>query len=170
MENQIYYHVATNAEHARDFQQFRVGHEYAVGFSVNPFTKIIENSATRDLPMGEVMRGYKAMLRESVFENIRLSNYPNLPSRRSCLWMASSLEGACAWMSRLPHRGNKRVLEIRVLGDGVVHMANEGHLTTGPLNIQELELHAHNYWSGKTADGMAEFLYAGRFRVIREVR
>ncbi|HFF2827990.1 TPA: DUF2441 domain-containing protein [Stenotrophomonas maltophilia] len=113
------------------------------------------------------MRSAAVMLRELAFENLRARMYSVLPSRTSCIWLCDSEESAKYWIKRIPHTGNKRVLEVEIL-EGEPHRSYEQHLTNKFENIKELEVRAHEYWSGR-GSGQCEILFQGVLRVLRQV-
>jgi hypothetical protein len=167
---QTFYHIQTSAAHTEGLRPFVVGQTQTIGGGHNPYYSSIRISATRqraDVSSTDVLRHYAVMLRESVFENIRLKNYASLPSRNQCIWLTDSLPSARYWMGRIPHHGEKRLLEVAAL-DGMFHQANEGHLTNGHENIDEIEQRAHQYWKGEPGTGRSEILFVGKLTVIRE--
>lgn len=167
------YHVQTDAGHARDRTPFREGQILTVGTTHNPFYGAIRISATHerhDVSRQDVRLHLSKMLRESVFESVRLTHQPALPSRTTCLWLAESLEDARYWLGRIDHPGRKRLFEMKLLEGGSLHRAYEGHLTDAPECIHEIEARARRYWRGEPArDGRPELLYAGRLQVLREL-
>lgn len=159
-----YFHIDTQSQHRIQWSQFRLGEELSVGHTINPIYTNWKNSATRaqhGLTTEDVNRSVAVMLRELVFENVRAKEFPTLPSRTNCIWLLDSETAIEYWLHRIPHHGEKRVLEIEIL-DGVLHKAYEEHLTNNLENISELEARAHKYWSGK-GSGQSETLFQGRF-------
>ncbi|WP_439952753.1 DUF2441 domain-containing protein [Cupriavidus taiwanensis] len=116
----------------------------------------------------DIIMSYTIMLRESVFENIRLTKFPTRPSRARCIWLCESEAQAEYWFNRLPHTGTKRLLEIETYS-GSIHKAFEQHLTNVPENIAELERRAVEYWSG-SGSGICEILFTGIISVSREIK
>ncbi|NMY04293.1 DUF2441 domain-containing protein [Pseudomonas sp. WS 5059] len=165
-----YYHIDTESRHRTNWDQFRTGEEYVVGDKINPIYTNWKNSATRvggGITREDVHRSVSVMLRELAFENLRARVYSTLPSRTNCIWLCDSEESARYWIKRLPHSGSKRILEIEIL-EGLTHKAYEQHLTNNLENINELEVRAHNYWSGHGA-GNYEILFQGVMHIAREI-
>jgi hypothetical protein len=165
-----YYHIHTKAEHNEGYPPLQTGTALKIGSILNPYYSRIQNSATRTSPgitTADISRYYSVMLREVVFENLRLREYPVLPSRTTCLWVSKSLEDARYWFNRIPFEGDKKILEIEV-HNGSAHEAWEGHLTNFPENIIETQERARKYWSGRRAnDGRSEVLVAGDIKIMR---
>ena len=163
-----YFHVDTQSSHRARWKQLCVGQQIKIGNDPNPIYTNWMNSATRigqDITASDVEKNYVVMLREMVFENIRLLKHANLPSRKNCIWLCDSEEHARYWISRVPHTGKKRIIEIEQL-DGSLHKGYEQHLTNNRENISELENRAMSYWSG-SGSGQYELLATGLLRVVR---
>jgi hypothetical protein len=166
-----YFHIQAVAPHTTAFRPFSVGGIYTIGGQLNPYLSRLKISATRahpSLPPGETQRSYVFMLRESVFENVRLTCFPHLPSRYMALWMCEDLETARQWHVRLPHQGDRQILEIRLL-EGATHTAYEDHITALPENIDELERRADRYWRGVKGRQLSEVLCTGRIEILRAI-
>lgn len=169
--SRTYFHIQSAAPHTDRFRSFDERGTYAVGKELNPYLSRLKISATRphpSLPPNALAMSYIFMLRESVFENVRRESFPHLPSRYTCLWMCEDMEAARKWNDRLPHKGNRRILEIRPL-EAVTHTAFEDHITDNAENIKELEDRAALYWAGAKGQKLREVLYSGRFEVLRAI-
>lgn len=165
-----YFHIDTESHHRTRWSKFRTGEEYVVGDKINPIYTNWKNSATREgggITGRDVYQSVSVMLRELAFENLRARAYPTLPSRTSCIWLCDSEEYATYWLTRLPHSGSKRILEVEVL-EGLTHKAYEQHLTNNLENINELEVRARNYWLGH-GSGNYEILFQGVMHIAREI-
>lgn len=147
----------------------QVGTEIIIGQDINPIYTNWIKSVTRigtGVTKEDVEKSYIVMLRESVFENMRLRNFPHLPSRTNCLWLCDTESSVHYWKSRIPQKGKKRIFEVRII-NGKIHKAYEEHLTNDKNNISELEEKAWNYWSGK-GSGEYEFLFSGTLLIENE--
>lgn len=115
----------------------------------------------------QFLSSFIKITREMHFENVRVRNFSELPSRQHCIWLAESLEDAQYWKERLVGRVNCRIFRVEV--DGSVFRTNEGHL------IQEAEpfditiQRAKDYWNGRPSNGRNEVLFEGSFRVLEQV-
>ncbi len=169
-----YYHVYTEAPHASTFTPLAPGMTFLVGGKLNPYSLRNANSATRLAPgisSSDITSSYISMLRELVFENVRLSYFPDKPSRKTCLWVTNDLNVAKYWMGRLPHQGKKKIFELELV-DGQVHETWEDYLTTKMENIAELEVRAESYWRGEQpaqSQGEREIMLSGIVKIVREV-
>ncbi|NKF26568.1 DUF2441 domain-containing protein [Pseudomonas sp. BGM005] len=163
------FHIFSHAYH-HQYDQPKIGEIIKTSGEFNPYFRTIENSATcprNDVSQRDVMIHYAKMLREYVFENVRCSLYPHYPSRFRCLWFAKSLEDARYWFSRIPHHGEKVILEVIPQDGAILFEAHEGYLTNNLENAALIRLRALAYWSGAlTEAGKTEVLGEGAFKVV----
>lgn len=161
------FHINTDCPH-NPHRPMQVGDQLHIGNSVNPYFAQIEKSATRvgsGINQSDALRHYSMMLREFVFENVRAETYPELPSRMRGLWLAASFKVATSWLTRIPHHGQKRIVELELL-EGKLHESNEEHLSNDLLNAAEHRKMAEAYWRGTKGNGRAEILVEGQLRVL----
>ncbi|WP_311063068.1 DUF2441 domain-containing protein [Halomonas sp. DWK9] len=102
--------------------------------------------------------------RETHFENIRGAEFPHLPSRLSCMWLASSYEDAISWSQRLSGRKQPQIVKVEV--ENEPFCANEGHLIQDSELTQDTLERARRYWGGKDGGGRTELLYIGKLTVL----
>ncbi|WP_430227677.1 DUF2441 domain-containing protein [Paraburkholderia tropica] len=160
----IFYHLSVKADHAKDFASFEMGGTYLIGSRDSPIGRRWRNSSVRTYDAKIMKYSYQVMLREAVFESMRLKNFPSLPSRYSCLFLSDTLEGAHKWAARIPQEGERQILKLQLL-DGQLHRTNESHLPIEHLNIAELELWAGKYWNGLAGNRLTELLFCGHLTV-----
>lgn len=163
------YHIFSHAYHHR-YDQPKIDEIIKTSDEFNPYFRTIENSATEpcnEVSQRDVSIHYVKMLREYVFENVRCSFYPHLPSRFRCLWFAKSLEDAQYWLSRIPHHGEKVILEVAPQDGAILFEASDEYLTNNFENPALIKLRARAYWSGAlTETGRIEILGEGAFKVV----
>ena len=88
-----------------------------------------------------------------------------MPSRRKCLWLASSLEEIAFWKEKLGFQhGEYQVLKFEC--EGKLHKTHEGHLTHGFAPMDQNIKHAKNYWSGVDDGSNEEILFDGLAKVV----
>lgn len=98
---------------------------------------------------------------------IRLQEYPNYPSRLSCLYAAKSYEDALKWKA-LFDSYNREVLQIvklRVIGNS---FEGDGNLLPKEDAIpfsQKME-QAREYWKGNVNNELPELLINGEIEVV----
>lgn len=106
-------------------------------------------------------------IREVIVEMVRLQEYPEYPSRLSCLYAAKNYQDALKW-KELFDSFNRRVLQIvklRVIGaifegDGSLLPKEEG----APFS-EKIE-QAREYWKGNINNELPELLINGRIEVV----
>jgi len=106
-------------------------------------------------------------VRETIVEMVRLQEYPNYPSRLSCLYAAKSYEDALKWKA-LFDSYNREVLQIvklRVIGSS---FEGDGNLLPKEDAIpfsQKME-QAREYWKGNVNNELPELLINGEIEVV----
>ena len=106
-------------------------------------------------------------IRETIVEMVRLQEYPDYPSRLSCLYAAKSYEDALKWKA-LFDSYNREVLQIvklRVIGNSF-----EGDRNLLPKEdaipfSQKME-QAREYWKGNVNNELPELLINGEIEVV----
>lgn len=101
-------------------------------------------------------------LREVLFESVRASIDPGLPSRSECLFLFTTPAPAVALDVE-----DRSLLEIEPLPDARLFRTRAA-LLDGSFFPHEMAEKARQYWTGADGDG-DEVLLSGRFRVVRVV-
>ncbi|TYS52105.1 DUF2441 domain-containing protein [Bacillus infantis] len=121
-----------------------------------------ENADTAIKYMGRTIRA----IREVIVEMVRLQEYPQYPSRLSCLYAAESYEDVLKWKG-IFESYNRKVLQIvrlRVLGKS---FKGDGDLLPkedGAPFARKIE-QAREYWKGSSNSVLPEILIDGRIEV-----
>lgn len=124
----------------------------------------------------EVIRSYVELVRELEFESIRRDEFPDLPSRKHCLWASETFEDAARWVATLTPGKSVQIVRLQVV-TAKIHLAFGGHLyspregrSLEASNMTELQEAARGYWRGTPhARGEAELLMEGEFKVLEVV-
>jgi len=106
-------------------------------------------------------------VRETIVEMVRLQEYPEYPSRLSCLYAAKSYEDALKWKA-LFDSYNREVLQIvklRVIGssfegDGTLLPKEDG------ISFSQKIEQAKEYWKGNVQNDLPELLINGEIEVV----
>ncbi|WP_263703867.1 DUF2441 domain-containing protein [Bacillus thuringiensis] len=107
-------------------------------------------------------------VRETIVEMVRIQEFPEYPSRLSCLYAAKSYEDALKWKA-LFDSYNREVLQIvklRVIGD---YFEGDGNLLPKEDGIpfsQKIE-QAREYWKGNVRNELPELLINGKIEVVK---
>ena len=105
-------------------------------------------------------------LREMVFEEIRRAKYPQLPSRRICMWL---VDAKCQdhWRARL---GKQKHVLYRVSCTGNIHKGSSKFLNSDSMNYNEYQQNAEAYWQSLGCDDDDhEYLFVGDVKIIESV-
>ncbi|MRU05038.1 DUF2441 domain-containing protein, partial [Bacillus anthracis] len=106
-------------------------------------------------------------IRETIVEMVRLQEYPNYPSRLSCLYAAKSYEDALKWKALFDsyNREFLQIVKLRVIGN---YFEGDGNLLPKEDGIpfsQKMEL-AREYWKGNSKSELPELLINGKIEVV----
>lgn len=114
----------------------------------------------------ESLRHVIAMVKELLWESVRVEYYNSLPSRQKCIWLIENEGTVSHWMKRLDvHEGQRSYLKVTC--DGHMHVADENWLYGDTYRLSKAIEDAHSYWSGEMTKGYKkEILFTGRMRVI----
>ncbi|MGG1149768.1 DUF2441 domain-containing protein [Bacillus wiedmannii] len=106
-------------------------------------------------------------IRETIVEMVRLQEYPDYPSKLSCLYATKSYEDAVKWKT-LFDSYNREVLQIvklRVIGHSFEGDGNLLPKEDGIPFSQKIE-QAREYWKGNVNNELPEFLINGNIEVV----
>ncbi|MGE6536323.1 DUF2441 domain-containing protein [Bacillus luti] len=119
----------------------------------------------------KVVMGYMEQtiraVRETIVEMVRLQEYPEYPSRLSCLYAAKNYEDALKWKA-LFDSYNREVLQIvklRVIGHCFEGDGNLLPKEDGIPFSQKIE-QAKEYWKGNVENELPELLINGKIEVV----
>lgn len=145
----------TNGE---DFFQILNGHYSNEGLNLNK-----ENADVAIKYTGQTIRA----IREVIVELVRLQEYPDYPSRMSCLYAAKSYDEVLKWKA-IFYSYNRNVLQIVKLrvygksfeGDGALLPKEDG--ASFSRKIEQ----AKAYWKGNVENELPELLINGKIEVV----
>ncbi|MGG0276649.1 DUF2441 domain-containing protein [Bacillus rhizoplanae] len=141
-----------------DFIQIFQGHYTNEGLNLNK-----EDSEVAIKYIDQTIRA----IREVIVEMVRLQEYPEYPSRLSCLYAAKSYEDALKW-KELFDSYNRKVLQIvklRVIGNSFEGDGNLLPKEDGIPFSQKIE-QAREYWKGNVKNELPELLISGKIEVV----
>ncbi|MGN7762739.1 DUF2441 domain-containing protein [Paenibacillus sp. 22594] len=123
----------------------------------------IENADVTIRYMGQTIRA----IREAICEMVRLQEYPEYPSRLSCLYAAKSYEDAQKWKELFDayHRKVLQIVKLRVIGN---IFEGDGNLLPKEDAIpfsKKIE-QAREYWKGNIHNKLPELLINGQIEVV----
>jgi hypothetical protein len=110
--------------------------------------------------------------KELLFEEVRVQDFPSLPSRRSAIFLFPSTEEPVSFMERMKFvAADRTVVEIEPLPTARIHRADANQLNCNGLSRTEQKRDAALYWQGSvTREPVIEVLLDGPFRIVRIIR
>ncbi len=141
-----------------DFIQILNGHYTNEGLKMDK-----ENAEVAIKYVGQTIRA----IREVIVEMVRLQEYPEYPSRLSCLYAAKSYKDALKW-KELFDSYNRKVLQIVKLRVNGNIFEGDGDLLPKEDAVpfsRKIE-QAREYWKGNVNNELPELLINGKIEVI----
>ncbi|QWL80823.1 DUF2441 domain-containing protein [Aeromonas hydrophila] len=113
----------------------------------------------------ELVTHFVAYVRELIWEDIRKTEFPHLPSRQRCIWLIPSREGVAFWLNALGVKGQDYQI-ARVQLQGRLHVGSNEHLLGDSEPMLVTIKRARQYWLGiSNSEATQEVLFEGRIRV-----
>lgn len=123
------------------------------------------NCPTLPVIAHEVATHLAGLVGELVWEDVRQREFPALPSRQRCVWLAPDLAAVRYWLARLGP-GATAVQVLRVRCRGRLHVASETHLVGDSVTLEEAVSRARRYWQGLRPEaGREEIIFEGQLTV-----
>lgn len=106
-------------------------------------------------------------VRETIVEMVRLQEFPEYPSRLSCLYAAKNYEDALKWKALFDsyNREVLQIIKLRVIGH---YFEGDGNLLPKEDGIpfsKKIE-QAREYWKGNVSNELPELLINGKIEVV----
>ena len=113
----------------------------------------------------EIANHFLMLARELVWENVRLAEFSEAPSRQRCIWLIESMDDVINWVNRLGFKPNIYSI-VRVRATGHALKVDSNYLVGDSEPLSTWFEKAHSYWSGKlTQTPLPEVLFEGRIEV-----
>lgn len=141
-----------------DFIQILQGHYTNDGLKMDK-----ENADVAIRYMGQTIRA----IREVIVEMVRLEEFPEYPSRLSCLYAAKSYEDALRWKELFDsyHRKVLQIVKLQVIGNSFEGDGNLLPKEDGSPFSRKIE-QAREYWKGNINNELPELLINGKIEVV----
>lgn len=109
-------------------------------------------------------------IRETIVEMVRLQEFPEFPSRLSCLYAAKNYEDALKWKILFDsyNRNVLQIVKLRVAGN---YFEGDGNLLPKEDGVpfsRKIE-QAREYWMGNRDNELPELLINGRIEVVEMI-
>ncbi|EEL50485.1 MULTISPECIES: DUF2441 domain-containing protein [Bacillus cereus group] len=161
-QNNTLYHFFFESEQlnskGEDFFQILQGHDANEGLTMNK-----ENTEVAMKYVDQTIRA----IREVIVEMVRLQEYPNYPSRLSCLYAAKSYEDVLKWKELFDsyNRNVLQIVKLRVVGSSFEGYGNLLPKEDGAPFSLKIE-QAKEYWKGNVNNELPELLINGKIEVV----
>lgn len=122
----------------------------------------------------ELTDNLKKALREYALDEIRVKEFPNYPSRLSCLYVSNTLEEAIFWYNIFIEQGRPTFQIVKVEVDGSYFTGDAWNCFEGTSDRNENLKLARRYWNNEDnlqgEKPIVETLVDGKIRVIAIVK
>jgi len=108
------------------------------------------------------------LIRELVFEEVRIASFPELPSRHRCIWLIpEDMEAVQYWWHTLGKKGKI----FRVSATGKLHRTHQSFLHLRTCSVNAWKENAFRYWAGIRGENSTEdeVLFEGFVKVLEEI-
>lgn len=115
--------------------------------------------------LADVSKEFAFFVREQVFEDYRVCNYPDLPSRQKCLWVTESNQ--LPYWKTMSQNTQRSLLTLEL--DGDLFCADEHWLAANTFSAVTYWERAAHYWAGDMSESpIKEYLFCGT-ATIKEI-
>lgn len=122
----------------------------------------------------EITEDIAKALREFALEEVRQKEYPNYPSRLSCLYASNTQEEAEFWYNVFIEQKRHTFQIVKLEVDGPSFTGDAWNCFQGTADIKDNYSKARNYWSNnKNERGekpIYETLISGRIKVVEIIK
>ena len=109
------------------------------------------------------------VIRELIFEEIRVELFPNKPSRLKCLYLFKTLEENNEWESIFKRINRKPLQLLKLEVEGNIFEGDSSLILRQNNSIDDKVNQAKEYWSNTNAK-IPEYLFTGKAKVIEIVK
>ena len=160
VKNEIFYHIQRLGEGRTPWQ---LGQQYEIGKRKNPYFAFYDTFSASGRDPEVISKEYYNFAKEVIFEEIRLKNFKEYPSRYKCIWMIPNSinlqKSVHYWLRQLitMENGAAGFIIWGLSCTGIVHYANDlFYLNDNWGSLNDLRVLATKYWQG--VDASPEFV------------
>ena len=114
----------------------------------------------------EILTKYFMIVRELVYEEVRIKHFPNSPSRMRCIWVIPKDKKSVEYWKTIK-KGKIYLLRLT----GKILRTNEKFLINDTESLDEYRRMAFLYWAGiKGKSEQDEVLFEGYVNVVKEIQ
>lgn len=110
---------------------------------------------------------YAELLKEYIFEDVRINYYPQRPSRKNCMFLVPYSVDIITYSKNIElDLNNRTIIEIETMNSKKLHYANLSHLNCNSFKHTDKIEAAIQYWIGTDEVNInTEVLYTGSFKI-----
>ena len=165
--DKVYYHLK---KVSTDEKPLDVGQELNIGDKYNDFFMYYDHLPA-NLTIDNLVNEFSIFTRELLLENVRISSYPEMPSREKCIWLIPNddllVQRIIYWTKEF--KEDCRIFKVSCTGN--VHMADSLFIQKYQGCFSDIVENAHKYWQG-VIEGenklSSEILFTGHLMVLEE--
>ncbi len=112
---------------------------------------------------------YLTLIREMILEDVRKEYFPEMPSRKKCMWVIPDKKESLAfWLPRLK---NPEATILKVELSGKLHRSPQRNLMLNSFSASYIRQNAFTYWMGNTSSELAddECIFQGQMKVVEVI-
>lgn len=154
--------------------RWEIGKTYDIGIKKNFYSSFCDSFSPKGKDVNILIKEYFNYCKESVFEEIRLMNYPHLPSRLTSIWLIPDSkildESLAFWIPQILTKDPFCIVKLKCTGN--VHYANQKFWNLQPCPFLDIRENATKYWDGIDTDPIdheTEVLFSGKITVEKIV-
>ncbi len=110
------------------------------------------------------------LLKEYIFEELRIKKYKHLPSRKNCIFCFPDDCNIDEMRKKYKLDNKLRPITLRIKGvsnNFIQHTVDSSFLNCNLLKYEEMLEYAEKYWSGIMSDNMLpEIIFSGDFKIL----
>lgn len=117
--------------------------------------------------LANTLNHYVKLVREMMFEEVRLSHFPDYPSRQRGIWVIPNTpESLEYWKKEL---GEGRLFKVKL--SGKIHKANQEYLHVNTNGLSYWRDRAYRYWSEEPGLSVEqeECIFEGQVEILNEL-
>ncbi len=116
------------------------------------------------------LKNFELSKRELVLEEYRKKYYPNLPSRKKCIWLCETKQ-LLYWKNKLDIESKKGSL-FKVSVTGNLFKSSDQFLPNKEMSILQIYENAKKYWDPDFSvidEKKIEYLFDGRVKILQKI-
>jgi hypothetical protein len=117
-------------------------------------------------------RYYSELLKEYIFEDVRINEFPDKPSRKKSMFLSPNEIDVIEYAKGLGYKTETKFFyEIELIEKLNIHFADLSFLNCTTSSHEQKVDNARRYWEGtEKRDFNTEILFQGQFKILRTIK